>query len=362
LDIRLLTPFGALLALAALVPLAVYAVRGRRLRAIRKTLGLGSPTLRSQLPLVAALAAVPALLGLAAAQPVVETTRTNPERTDAQAFVVLDVSRSMLAAASAGAPTRFERARDVAREVRVAFPEVPFGVATLTDRVLPHLFPTTDDRVFEATLDRALGIEKPPPGAFSLTFATNLNALRDIPAKSYFLPTARKRVVVVLTDGETQAPTGELATAYEREPRTHTVLVHLWDAEERIYETGVAEGGYEPNAGSETALARVASLVEGQVFEEGQTAAVVEAVQDAVGVGETVARSEQSGRIALMPYVTLAALVPLVFVLLRRNVWWTVPRRRERPALEPETAKRGLVRRPRRPSLATGSVSLFKVK
>jgi hypothetical protein len=362
LDLRLLTPFGAFLALTALVPLAVYAGRGRRLRTIRDALGLASPALRSQLPLVLALAAVPALLGLAAAQPVVETTRTKPERTDAQAFVVLDVSRSMLAAASAGAPTRFERAREVAREVRAALPEIPFGIATLTDRVLPHLFPTTDERVFEATLDRALGIEKPPPGAFYLTFATNLNALRDIPAKSYFVPTARKRVVVVLTDAETQAPTGELATAFEREPRTHAILVRFWNTEERIYEAGVAEGGYEPDARSETSLARVAEHVEGQVFEEGETAAVIEAVQDAVGVGETVARSEQSGRIALMPYVTLGALLPLVFVLLRRNVWWTVPLRRERHAPQPDAVRRGFARRLRRPSPATGAVPLFKVK
>jgi len=335
-DVRLLTPFGALFALTALAVLAVYLLRLRRLRAIRRVLRLDEPTLASRLPLVLALAAVPALLGLAAAQPVVETTRITPERTDAQAFVVIDVSRSMLAAVSAGAPTRFERAREVAREVRAAFPEIPFGVATLTDRVLPHLFPTTDERVFDATLDRALGIEKPPPGAFYLTFATNLSALRDIPAKGYFLPSARKRVVVVLTDGETQAPTGDLATAYAREPRSNAILVRFWDAEEGIYETGVAEGGYEPDARSETAVARVASLVEGQAFEEGDTQAVVEAVREAVGVGETVARSEQSGRIALMPYVVLVALVPLVVVLRRRNVWWSRPRRaRETPAPRP---------------------------
>ena len=133
-----------------------------------------------------ALAAVPGLLGMAAAQPVVETTRRAPERTDAQAFVVVDVSRSMLAAGGPGAPTRFERARDIALELRESAPEVPFGVASITDRVLPHLFPTTDAALYASTLRRALDVEQPPPGAFYLTHATNLNSLRALPEKGYF--------------------------------------------------------------------------------------------------------------------------------------------------------------------------------
>ena len=60
-----------------------------------------------------ALAAVPVLLGIAAAQPVLETTHVVPERTDVEAYVVIDVSRSMLAAAGPGEPTRFERAQDL---------------------------------------------------------------------------------------------------------------------------------------------------------------------------------------------------------------------------------------------------------
>jgi von Willebrand factor type A domain len=283
-DVRFLTPWGALLALSALLPLLVYALRRRRLAALERRLGLRPVALVGRLPFVATLVALPALLGLAAAQPVVETTRTVPARTDAEAFVVLDVSRSMLASAGPGEPTRFERAREIARQVRAAFPEVPFGVVTLTDRVLPHVFPTTDARVFETTLDRALGVEKPPPGAFYLTFATNLNALRDLPMKGYFRASARKRVVVVLTDGETQQLGEELATAYGRQPRAEVVLVRLWDADEGIYETGVAER-YEPSPVSATATARLASLVGARVFEEGDLSGAIEAVDAVLGTG-----------------------------------------------------------------------------
>jgi hypothetical protein len=341
MEVRLLTPYAAVLAVTALVPLGVFVARARRLREIRKALRLQPPALRSQLSFVLALALVPGLLGLAAAQPVIETTRSVAQRTDAQAFVAIDASRSMLAAAAPEAPSRFERASELAGEVRAAFPEIPFGVATVTDRVLPHLFPTTDERVFEATLARAIGVERPPPGAFYLTHATNLNALRDVPTKNYFLPSARKRVLVVLTDGETQAPGGELASAFAREPRTRAFLVRVWGEDEGIYETGVAEGGYEPDARSEAALARVASLVQGETFEEGEVPAVVEAVRRAVGEGETVARAERSGRIALMPYVTLAVLLPLSVVLLARNVWLPRPLRlRRHPGRTPMEDRR----------------------
>lgn len=334
MDVRLLTPFAAIFALAALVPLAAFVLRRRRLRGIRQSLGLSEPSLRAQLPLVLSLAAVPALLGLAATQPVVETGRTVPERTDVQAFVVVDVSRSMLAASEPGAPTRFERARGIALGIREALPEIPFGIASLTDRVLPHLFPSTDRRVFAATVTRALDIERPPPGAFYLTFATNLNSLRSVPEKSYFPPSAKKRVLVVLTDGETQAPDSALAGAFKRRPRIETIFVRLWDAGERIYEAGVAEGGYRPDPRSDAAVARTASLVGGRVFQEDDAGGVVGAVREAIGEGPTVQRAHESGRLALMPYLTAAALVPLCIVLLRRNVWWS-----RRPRLTPAAAR-----------------------
>jgi hypothetical protein len=346
MTVRLLTPLAALFALTALAPLAVFVVRRRRLSEIRRSLGLADPALRSQLPSLACLAAVPALLGLAATQPVVETGRTVSERTDAQAFVVLDVSRSMLAASRPGAPTRLERAREIALELREQLPEVPFGIATLTDRVLPHLFPTTDRQVFAATLERAVDIERPPPGAFYLTFATNLSSLRSVPEKGYFGDAARKRVLVVLTDGETQPLGDELSAAFRRRPAIRTVFVHVWNADERIYETGVAEGGYRPDAGSRASVERAASLVGGQAVEEGQTAEALRAVRDAVGEGPTVARAHESGRLALMPWIALAALVPLVFVLLARNMWWSGRFTRRAQVAEParEPARRLLQR------------------
>jgi von Willebrand factor type A domain len=318
-DVKFLTPLAALFALAALLPLAVFLGRQRRAGAIRSTLGLAEPSRASRLPLALALAAVTGLLGLAAAQPVVEQSRSRPERTDAEAFVALDISRSMLAAADVEAPTRLDRARRLAVRLRDTLPEVPIGVVSLTDRVLPHAFPTTDRRVFVATIEDAVGIERPGPNLFS-TVATSLGALASVPKLNYFSPTARKRLLVVLTDGETLPVRRDLARAFHVRPRIETILVQFWDADERIYATGVAEGGYRPLPGAEATLERVASLVGGRVFPEDDAREVGAAAREIVGEGKRRQRQLEGERLALMPYVTLAAALPLAFLLLRRNL------------------------------------------
>jgi hypothetical protein len=321
MEISFLTPLGGLVALAALIPLAVYRGRERRARALRQVLRLPAPTPRSRLTLLGAIAGICVLLGLAATQPVVATTRTVPERTDAQVLVVLDTSRSMLASTAPGQPTRFQRARDVALTLRNALPEVPMGIASSTSQVLPHLFPTTDRRVFEATLEDSIDIERPPP-SYSATLATALEGLASVPTKNFFPKSAKKRVLVVLTDGETQPleSPADFATAFKTEPEVETILVRLWDEEERIYETGAAEVGYRPLVGSEALLEQIAELAQARVLAESEAAQVSQLVAEEVGEGPTIARELEGRRRALMPWFTLLAVFPLGFVLFRRNI------------------------------------------
>lgn len=320
MDVRFLTPLGAVLAVTLLVPLAVLVLRERRARRVRASLDLAQPTLLSLVPVAAALALIPCLLGLAAMQPVVETTRTLSERTDAEVFVVADVSRSMLASDGSDAPTRLERAQAQAEELRAQLPGVKVGILSLTDRLLPHLFPTVDESVFRSTLAKSIGIERPPPAFFFSTRATQLNALSGIPERGFFSPSARKRLLVVYTDGESQPVDAELTRAFARKPRVETVFVHVWDGDERIYETGVPERAYTPDPGSAAGLARAAELVGGRVFAESAGADVAAAVSGALGDGPTRARVLEGERRALMPYATMLVLLPLGFVLLRRNL------------------------------------------
>ena len=128
-------------------------------------------------------------------------------------------------------------------------------------------------------------------------------------------------MLVVFTDGETRPleHPDEFADAFRKEPRVQTVFVRLWGADERIYETGVAEVGYRPDPASEADLAQVASLAGGRVVSEEDAGTLGRVVSDLLGTGPTIDREHEGRRRALMPWITLAALLPLGFVLLRRN-------------------------------------------
>lgn len=318
MELEFLTPFAALFVLSALGPLAVLFIRERRARRIRASLCLAEPAPRSWLPVAVALAAVPALLGIAAAQPVVAQTRSLPERTDAQVFVVMDITRSMLAAAGPDAPTRFERARRIALELGDQLPEVPIGIASMTVGMLPHLFPTTDRRVYAETLQDTLDIGEVWTGLGG-TIATSYDALAAAPQLNYFPPSAEKRLLVVLSDGESRPLEKDLASAFRRQPQIHSIFVHLWDADERVYLGGVPEAAYAPDEASRATLDRVASLVKGQVLSESESGDLPQVARELLGTGPTTDREQEGERTALMPYVSLAAILPLGFVLLRRN-------------------------------------------
>ena len=320
MGVSFLTPVAALFGLLAAVPLAVYAGRRRRAARVRSALRLEPLPTRPWGLLAICLAAVPALVGVAAAQPVITSARTVPQRSDAEVFIVLDTSRSMLASSSSGEPTRFERARDDALALQAELPGIPVGIASLTDRVLPHLFPTVDRRVFGETMREAVGIERPPPSTSFGTNVTTLDALGAVPTLNFFTPAAKRRALVVFTDGESEPVTSVLSTDFARTPRIDVTLVRVGDGDDRIYESGVAEAGYTPNPVAATLLAATASLTRGRVLEEGQVGEAAAAVREALATGPTVDRRIEGNRRALMPYVALLAILPLGFVLYRRNL------------------------------------------
>ena len=319
MELTFLTPLAAIFAISALLPLGVHWLRERRVSRVREVLRLEEPSRRTRLLLVGAIAAVPLLLGVAAAQPVLGTERSVPEREDAEAFFVMDTSRSMLASRGASGATRFERAQDAASEIRDRIPQVRSGIISMTDRILPHVLPTTDRRVFEATLRRSIGVELPPPAFTYSTYATSYDVLAGIPKRRFFSPTAKKRILVVLTDGESRPLTAALGSAFPGTPPIETVFVRFWDPSERIYTTGAPEGGYLPDKSSEQTIERAASLTGGRVFSEDEVSAAGDAVAGLVGEGATTSRAIPGARVALMPWVTLAAFLPLGFALWRRN-------------------------------------------
>lgn len=320
MDVSLLTPVGALLALGVALPLLALRLQRSRGTAVRQAVGLPEPSRWVRRVPLFALLATAALLGLAAMQPRVEWTTTREVRTDAEAFVVLDTSRSMLARSSPQAAIRYARARGAALRFRDALPDVPVGVASFTDRILPHLFPSADDDVFVATLRRSIGIDRPPPEGSFVTTATRLEALEAVVTRGYFSPTARRRLLVVITDGESVPVSGaKLGAAFHRPPAIETVFVHVWDQDERVYDAGQVEPQYSPDPRSRATLEHAADVVGGHVFAEDDLDAAIGKARELVGEGEIEPRGERRHQLALAPYLTSAVFLPLALLLWRRD-------------------------------------------
>ena len=78
-----------------------------------EVLGLAPARLRPVGLRAVAAAAICVLLGLAATQPIVRTTRTEHVRRSSQVLFVVDVSRSMLASDGPAGRSRLERAKSI---------------------------------------------------------------------------------------------------------------------------------------------------------------------------------------------------------------------------------------------------------
>ena len=313
-----LTPLGALVALAALLPLAAALVARARTDAVRRQLGLPAPDGRARLrPLLAAVAV--ALLGLAAAQPAL-TRETRPRsRTDVQAVFVLDISRSMAASRSPRAATRLDRAATAAVTLRNAIADVPAGVLTLTDRVLPDLLPVGDRGAFAAVVTKAVRIESPPPQTTAAR-ATGYSALSEIASGNVFAPSARKRIVVLLTDGESQpVQTSDVARALAG---TRFLAVRFWHADESVYgPDGAPEAAYRPDPSGRATLQDLASALGGRSFEEGDLRAAASYLRSLAGVGPSAAGPAISRRrLPLAPYAALLALLAALAYLVPAGV------------------------------------------
>jgi hypothetical protein len=314
-----LSPLGALVALAVVLPLGAYALLELRSRKVSERIGLTLPPLRTRFGIPASLAVVAAFLGIAAAQPVISGTRSHTGRSDAQVYVLFDVSRSMLARGSAGAPDRLQRAKKLALKLRHSVPDVPFGVASLTDRVLPHLFPTLDPNVYESVIRDAVGIQRPPPSGTE-DLATDYSTLGDMGTNNFYGANVGKRVLVIFSDGESKYFDDALLKKDFEKGNVHVLFVHLWGADEKIYLTRKnVDPGYRPDPQSNQVVQRVAAAGGGEVLGE-DSGPLTSDVKGALGSGPHTSIREQRTRVSLGPYVALLALLPLGFVLVRRNV------------------------------------------
>jgi hypothetical protein len=319
-SLTLLAPWTLTLCVLAVVPIVTLIVVERRQRRVVAALGL-APAQSTANRWAAGLAAVACLaLGVAAARPVITSTTTRDARTASEVLFVVDVSRSMTASPARGAATRLERARRAAVSLRNEVPDVPAGVAGLTDRVLPYLFPTLDLAAFAQTVDRSVTPESPPPDQVA-TVATSFDGLSTLGSDGFFSPRARTRTCVLLTDGETRTGdessvfVGSGATAGDESPSAGAaelaavrgctlVVVGVGGPGDRIRDArGAIEGAYRPEPSAAATLRRLADDAGGTLATTGSLGPAAKALRSAAEVGPT---RQEPGRTT---YRSLAALL-----------------------------------------------------
>jgi hypothetical protein len=305
--LTVLTPEAAIVVTAAALPLIAFALAARRSERARSILRLPGAAPDRRRPLL--IGAAFALFAVAAAQPALERIDERAVRTDAEALVVLDVSRSMAASAAPGSTTRLERAKDVALRVRERLDTVPVGLATLTDRVLSHVLPTPDAAVFAAAVQKTVGIERPRARDRALQ-ATALEALAQTTRGRYFSPGTRRRLLVVVTDGDS-APVDAAALAEMlRAGSIRLELVRVGDTSERVYDAGgLPEPLYRPSPTAARTLDGLATAAGGVSVTGADTAA--RAAADFLGRGPTTTEGAATRVVSLAWLFVLAALVPL---------------------------------------------------
>jgi von Willebrand factor type A domain len=316
-SISFLTPFAGLVTLAAAVPLVAFVRSEQRAARVREVLRLAPPG-GSQRTTVAAIVVLAALVGIGAAQPVLEETTQQSFRSDVQAFFVLDTSRSMLASTEPGEATRFERARDAALRFREGLAAVPVGLASLTDRALPLVFPTANRDTFESTLRLALDVDRPPSSEAEDVRATEFGALASVGERNFFRG-AKRRLAVVFTDAETADFNPRAVANAFAEGNVELIVVRFSRPGERVFGPGGAPEPYEPDPASAASAQLLADEVGGRSFDEDELGDAIDAAQSTVGEGPTVTGTEQPEIQPLAPYVFLAGLLPLAFLLYRRN-------------------------------------------
>ena len=311
------SPWSALVGLAVAAPLAALLVAARRSARVATLLRLEPAPVRTLVP-AAVIALLAALVALAAAEPIARAERARYARTDAEAWFVVDTSRSMLAAASPAEPTRFARVTEAAVRLRARLGEVPAGIASFTDRVLPNIFPTSSRPAFAATALRALAVNRPPPAGQFASMSTSLDGLTALVHDHFFSPGARRRLVVVLTDGET-LPFDVRATARVfPADRYRLLVIQFWSASERVFRADGTPEQYVPNRLATVDTKRLAKAARGAVFDESQLDEAAAAARRFLGQGpERRLGSERQPR-SFAPWLLGAALAPLGLLLWRR--------------------------------------------
>jgi hypothetical protein len=98
------------------------------------------------------------------------------------------------------------------------------------------------------------------------------------------------------------------------------LVVRFWRPGEQVFGPQGSPEPYEPDSASADHARDLAEAAGGRAYDEDDLDGAIRAAREVVGEGETVVRTVRTDIDPLAPYVFIAALLPLAFLLYRRNL------------------------------------------
>src|SRR5205085_11686081 len=115
-----------------------------------------------------------------------------------------------------------------------------------------------------------------------------LFGLAALSTQNYFADSAKHRVVIVLTDGESSPfDQTELANDF-RGAHIRPIFIHVWSHDERVFDKNGKAESYRPDPASSGDLDRLARAAGGRVFSEHDLGGAAAAVRPEIGSGPRV--------------------------------------------------------------------------
>ena len=149
--------------------------------------------------------------------------------------------------------------------------------------------------------------------------ATRFGALAAVASRNFFRG-ADRRLVVVFTDAESTLFNAQAIANDFAQANVQLLVVRFWREGEQVFGPQGSPEPYEADPASADFARQLAEAAGGQSFDEDDLGGAIRAAKDVVGEGETVMRTVKTDIDPLAPYVFLAALLPLGFLLYRRNL------------------------------------------
>lgn len=307
---------GALVGLVLLVPLVWFELRRiRRERRAARALGLEPQRTWRAAERAVCAGIVVVLAVFAASEPALRQTTRVKLRADAETYLFVDASASMLASASASAPTRLQQARTAGeRFAQELPPDLPLGAGALPESPLPLTVPIGDRQLFIAAINRQTTPGSLPEQSYFAGTATNFSNLSYLTSARFFRKESLRRIVIILTDAE--GPSFDSTAVAASLERAHIKLVvvrfgsprdHIW-----LHAPGHAPiivPKFRSDLSDLDELRLLSSETGGAFYEPNQIGAAIGKVDRLAGHGpDRPAQLLSLYANSLAPYAVLAAL------------------------------------------------------